>query len=103
MQATQKQINFALALMDKAGYSTRFMNRGHKALGATMRQRSGSVRDWLASMSRSEVSALIDQLKAETTAEPVAAAEAALVSSNIVAAREPREIGVDQATFAFMC
>lgn len=63
MNATEKQISYALALLGKAGYSTRYMNASFKELGASMRERSGSVRDWLANMTKAEVSALIDRLK----------------------------------------
>lgn len=61
--ATEKQINYALALLDKAGYSTRFMDASFKALGATMRERSGSVTNWLKNKNAAEVSKLIDALK----------------------------------------
>lgn len=61
---TEKQIDYALALLDKAGYSTRFMNSSFKSLGASMRQRSGTVRDWLRGMEKTQISALIDTLKA---------------------------------------
>ncbi|HLR83393.1 MAG TPA: hypothetical protein VK059_00505 [Nocardioidaceae bacterium] len=60
---TTKQVNYALALLDKAGYDTRLMNCTFKKLGATMRQRSGSVENWLNNMTRREVSSLIDELK----------------------------------------
>lgn len=39
---SEKQVRYALHLLDKAGYSTRFMDARFKNLGATMRQRSGS-------------------------------------------------------------
>lgn len=61
--STDKQINYALHLLDKAGYSTKFMNSRFKALGATMRERSGRVRDWLAGMERHEISNLIGKLQ----------------------------------------
>ena len=61
--ATQKQINYALYLLDQTGYSTRYMDSRFKSLGATMRERSGLVRDWLAGMERPRISRLIDQLK----------------------------------------
>lgn len=60
--ATRKQINYALALLDKAGYSTRYMDRTFTTLDATMRQRSGLVSDWLAGMSRPQISTLISTL-----------------------------------------
>lgn len=61
--ATPKQVAYALYLLDEAGYDTRYMNASFAGLGATMRQRSGSVEHWLESMSRPEISDLIDRLK----------------------------------------
>lgn len=61
--ATQKQVNYALMLLGKAGYSTRYMDAQFKTLGATMRQRSGRVEDWVANMNVSEASGLINRLK----------------------------------------
>lgn len=61
--ATEKQINYALFLLDRAGYNTRYMDSRFKRLGATMRERSGRVRDWLADMERVRISNLIDTLK----------------------------------------
>ena len=60
--ATTKQINYAMALLGKAGYSTRYMDRTFADLGATMKQRSGLVSDWLAAMSKSDISKLISKL-----------------------------------------
>lgn len=51
--ATEKQVS----------YSTRYMDSSFKRLGATMRERSGGVRDWLASLERHRISQLIDELK----------------------------------------
>lgn len=65
-KATDKQIGYALSLLGKAGFSTRYMDRRFSELGATMRQRSGKVSDWLASMDRHEISSLIDTLKARS-------------------------------------
>jgi hypothetical protein len=59
---TDKQINFAMSLLNRKGYGSRFMNSSFKALGASMRQRSGSVADWLKGMNRQEISDLIDRL-----------------------------------------
>ena len=61
--ATPKQVAYALHLLDEAGYDTRHMNASFAGLGATMRQRSGSVEHWLESMNRAEISRLIDRLK----------------------------------------
>lgn len=63
MRPSDKQIKYALYLLGKCGYSTRFMNAQFKELGATMRQRSGSVDAWLFGMSSAEISDLIGQLK----------------------------------------
>ena len=61
--ATEKQINYALALLDKNGYDIRYMDASYKRLGATMRERNGTVRNWLAEMERPRISNLIDTLK----------------------------------------
>jgi len=65
MKATTKQVNYALHLLGERGYSTRYMDASFKALGASMRQRSGKVADWLGSMDRAEISALIRTLEEE--------------------------------------
>ena len=62
-KATEKQVSYALALLNKAGYSTRYMDSRFKRLGATMRERSGLVEDWLAGMNRARISNLIGELK----------------------------------------
>ena len=61
--ATEKQVAYALHLLKANGYSIRFMDSRFKRLGATMRQRSGEVKDWLAAMNRAEISDLITKLK----------------------------------------
>jgi len=61
--ATEKQVAYALSLMRKAGFGTDWMRSEHKALGASMRERSGKVVEWLASMDRTRISELIDDLK----------------------------------------
>lgn len=63
MKATEKQIRYALHLLSQKGYSTKYMNAEFKQLGATMRERSGLVSDWLAAKNVAECSALIDRLK----------------------------------------
>lgn len=63
IKATDKQVSYALSLLAKKGYSTRFMNAQFKKLGASMRERSGTVESWLANMNRAEISQLIDRLK----------------------------------------
>lgn len=61
--ATDKQVKFALFLLEKRGYSVKFMDASFKALGAKMRERNGTVEDWLRGMSVGECSRLIDNLK----------------------------------------
>jgi len=61
--ATEKQVNYALYLLHKNGYSIRYMDASFKRLGATMRERSGMVEDWLKGMNVAEISDLIDRLK----------------------------------------
>lgn len=63
MAATEKQVRFILVLLAKAGFSTRFMDRSFKELGATMRERSGSVEGWVSSLDAGRASNLIDELK----------------------------------------
>lgn len=61
--ATEKQINYCLSLLSRHGYSIRFMDSRMKDFGATMRERSGSVTDWLKTRSQAEISAIIARLK----------------------------------------
>ena len=63
MKATPKQVAYAMSLLGKAGYSTRYMNSSFTALGATMRQRSGTVESWLSEMSSGQISSLITKLQ----------------------------------------
>lgn len=61
--ATDKQIRYAMYLLGQAGYSTRYMDARFKRLGASMRERSGSVEAWVRGLGVGGCSALIDQLK----------------------------------------
>ena len=61
--ATDNQINYIMHLLSMAGYSTRYMDLSFAKLGATRKQRSGSVRGWLTRMENVEASKLIDRLK----------------------------------------
>ena len=63
MKATPKQVAYAMSLLGKAGYSTRYMDSSFKALGATMRQCSGTVKSWLSKMSSQQISSLITELQ----------------------------------------
>lgn len=68
--ATPKQVNYALYLLNEAGYPTKWMSSDHTPLGATMRERSGTVRDWLTDMEFTRVSNLIDELKERIADQP---------------------------------
>ena len=63
MKATPKQVRYLFVLLAKAGYSTRNMDASFKRLGAKMRERSGTVQDWLESRTMAEASDLIEVLK----------------------------------------
>lgn len=63
--ATDKQVNYAMSLMRKLGYSIVWMGSEHKSLGATMRERQGKVEDWLKNKSVAEMSGFIETLKEE--------------------------------------
>lgn len=63
---TDKQVNYAMYLLSKAGYSTRYMDSSFKSLGATMRERSGTVDSWLRSMSSGDISRLISRLSGKS-------------------------------------
>lgn len=61
---TEKQVRYAMHLLERGGYNTRFMDRRFADLGATMRERSGDVESWVRSLDYGRLSRLIDQLKA---------------------------------------
>ena len=61
--ATTKQVDYAMKLLAKNGYSTRYMNSRFSELGAPMRQRSGTVESWLSKMSSGQISSLITKLQ----------------------------------------
>lgn len=63
MYATEQQVRYAMYLMSEKGYSTEYMRGEHKSLGASMRERSGRVADWLSGMTMTRISELIDMLK----------------------------------------
>lgn len=61
--ATDKQIRYALALLQENGYDTRYMDSKYKELGATMKERSGTVEGWLRSLDTGRLADLITKLK----------------------------------------
>ena len=64
--ATSKQIGYAVLLLRQAGYSIERMDSPAFAeLGATMRERSGTVENWLKGMNAAKASRLIKRLKWE--------------------------------------
>lgn len=67
--ASPKQVNYAMMLMRRAGYGTQYMRSEHKALGAGMSDRQGTVEGWLRNMSVADASALIDRLRGELGVE----------------------------------
>jgi hypothetical protein len=67
--ATEKQVRYLLYLLKQSGYSTTWMNRDFKELGASMRQRSGRVEDWPRNLDVATASELIDKLKSREVRE----------------------------------
>jgi len=65
--ATEKQVRYILVLLAKAGYPTKWMSAEFKALGAKMRERSGSVESWVRGLDSGATSTLIDTLKAKAS------------------------------------
>jgi DNA-binding MarR family transcriptional regulator len=63
--ATEKQVRYLLFLLKKNGYSTKWMNREFKELGASMRERTGTVEHWLRSLDVATASELIKRLQGE--------------------------------------
>jgi len=61
--ATEKQVRYLLYLLKENGYDTRYMNASYKNLGAHMKERHGSVTDWLRSLDIQRASELIKRLK----------------------------------------
>lgn len=60
--ATARQIERLLCLLERAGYSPRYMDRSFMALGATERQCRGYVLDWLRSLDADSAEELIAEL-----------------------------------------
>jgi len=63
MKATDKQVKYIFFLLKEKGYSVSWMNADFKKLGATMRERSGRVEEWVRNMNVAEASELIEKLK----------------------------------------
>jgi hypothetical protein len=63
--ATEKQVNYILYLLAKAGYSTKWMNASFKDFGCTQRERRGKVSDWVSNLNSVEASNVITKLKAK--------------------------------------
>src|ERR1035438_7277348 len=64
--ATNRQVGYAVLLLRQAGYSIERMDSAtFGELGATMRERSGRVENWLKGMSAAKASRLIQRLKWE--------------------------------------
>ena len=64
--ATNRQVGYAVLLLRQAGYSIERMDCATFAeLGAPMRERSGTVENWLKGISAAKASRLIQRLKRE--------------------------------------
>lgn len=61
--ATYRQVAYALILLDRAGYSTNYMDSTFKQLGAAMSERRGKVATWLENMDRTRIHKLIRELR----------------------------------------
>jgi hypothetical protein len=59
---TEKQTRYILLLLAQKGYSTQWMTSAFRPLGATMRERSGRVEDWVRSLGVGRASELIERL-----------------------------------------
>jgi hypothetical protein len=69
--ATEKQVRYLMILLARNGWRTDWMDSSFSALGATMRERSGRVEDWLRHLDVGRASRLIDELKARLSDELV--------------------------------
>lgn len=65
--ASNKQVRFAVALMERAGIGIRRVETEHLVLGAPPSRAGKSVDGWLASMTSTEIGRLIDALKERTS------------------------------------
>ena len=61
--ATAKQQSYLMYLLGENGYSTKYMTASFSRLGASCRQRSGMVADWVAGLTKAEASRLIGDLR----------------------------------------
>lgn len=61
-KSSEKQQGYIMMLLKQKGFSTRYIDRGFKALGLTMRERSGNVEDWVEGLSKARASEVIDKL-----------------------------------------
>ena len=68
--ATPKQVAYVRSLLEAAGYDPRYMGSAYKRLGATMRERNGSVEAWIGGKTNHGLTLLIEQLKREGEAKP---------------------------------
>lgn len=69
VMSSKEQIDHCLLLLEKFGYSTKFINSSFKKFGAKLAEQQTSVRDWLKSRSKQEISSLITQLTNANNAE----------------------------------
>ena len=64
--ATDRQVDYAIYLMRKAGFRVDRVDEEHQVLGTTGDECTGRVVDWLSSMDRHRISDIIKKLKSRT-------------------------------------
>jgi len=67
MKATQSQVRFAVALLERAGLGIRRVENEHLELGAPEERLGKSVDGWLVTLDSQSISRLIDTLKERTS------------------------------------
>lgn len=61
---TDKQARYIMVLLSQKGFDTRYMDARYKALGARMRERSGTVEGWVNGLDIGRAGEVIDTLTA---------------------------------------
>jgi hypothetical protein len=61
-----RQVDYAIFLMRKAGFRVDRMDEEHQVLGATADECTGRVVDWLSSMDHHQISDIVKKLKSRT-------------------------------------
>jgi hypothetical protein len=66
MKPSDKQVRYILYLLSQNGYSTNWMNAQFKDLGATMKERTGKVEDWVRGLDQGRITMVIGRFKRST-------------------------------------